>query len=194
MTDIDETLFSRSTLPEDLRFLLEKYPRESWGRDHTVGQLGSFWLQRHDMFRELGSSLVSQTVELKEGRIEAQAYAAWFVPRLNFFLSQLDGHHRIEDQHYFPVFAAAESRLKRGFDILDSDHHLIHELLEENAQSANRFLQGLREGGDALKRASDDYGQKAEKMLLGLLRHLEDEEDLIIPLMLDRGEDELGVS
>ncbi len=194
MTETEETLFARQALPEDLRFLLAKYPRESWGREHTVGQLGSFWLKRHDMFRELGSALVAQTGELREGRIEAQAYAVWFVPRLNFFLSQLDGHHQIEDQHYFPVFAAAESRLKRGFDILDSDHHLIHDLLEANAQSANRFLQGLREGGDLLKRTTDDYGQQSEKMLVGLLRHLEDEEDLIIPLMLDRGEGALGVS
>jgi hypothetical protein len=28
----------------------------------------------------------------------------------------------------------------------------------------------------------------------GLMRHLDDEEDLIVPLILDRGEDALGVA
>jgi iron-sulfur cluster repair protein YtfE (RIC family) len=190
----DLTLFARAGLPDDLKLLLAKYPRESWGRDHTIGQMGSFWLQRHDMFRELGSGLVTATHELREGHMEAGAFAGWFVPRINFFLSQLEGHHQIEDQHYFPVFAAAEARLKHGFDLLDEDHHVIHDLLAANAQSARDFLGGLQSGGDALKRGSEDYAKNAEQLLKGLLRHLEDEEDLIIPLMLDRGEDALGVS
>ncbi|WP_099866698.1 hemerythrin domain-containing protein [Pararhizobium haloflavum] len=189
----DETLYARSGLPDDLRVLLAKYPREGWHRDHTIGQTGSFWLQRHDMFRELGRALVTTTNDLKEGRMAPDAFAGWFVPRLNFFLSQLEGHHQIEDQHYFPAFAAADPRLKRGFDILDSDHHLIHDLLKANAHAARGFLEGLRAGGDQLKRASEDYGQQAERLLAGLLRHLEDEEDLIIPLMIDRGEDRLGL-
>lgn len=189
----DETLFARNRLPEDLRVLLEKYPRENWGRDYTIGQMGSFWLQRHDMFREMGGAMVETTGELKSGKIAPDAFSRWFVPRLNFFLSQLEGHHQIEDHHYFPVFAAADSRLKRGFDILDNDHHLIHDLLESNARSARDFLRGLQTGGDALKYAADEYGREAERLLSGLLRHLEDEEDLIIPLLIDRGEESLGV-
>jgi hemerythrin-like domain-containing protein len=190
----DTSLYGRKALPADLRYLVEKYPRESWGAKHTIGQMGRFWLERHDMFRELGAGLVSATVDLREERLTPQQFASWFAPRLNFFLSQLHGHHQIEDQHYFPVFAAAEARLKRGFDILDADHHVIHDLLEANAASANEFLGALQKGGDPLKRATDAYGGHAEHLLTGLLRHLDDEEDLIIPLLLDRGEASLGVS
>lgn len=190
----DETLFVRRGLPDDLKMLLAKYPREGWGRDHTIGQMGSFWLHRHDMFRELGGALVGATNELREGRMEPPAFAGWFVPRLNFFLSQLEGHHQIEDQHYFPVFAAAETRLKRGFEILDADHHLIHGLLEANAEAARALLEGLQAGGDRQAFAAEAYGAQAERLLSGLLRHLEDEEDIIIPLLLDRGEETLGVS
>jgi hypothetical protein len=189
----DETLFARGGLPDDLKVLLEKYPREGWHSEHTIGQMGTFWLHRHDMFRELGAALVGATVELKEGRREVPEFAGWFVPRLNFFLSQLEGHHQIEDQHYFPAFAAAEPRLKRGFDILDNDHHLIHELLESNAEAARAFLEGMRIGGDKQRFAADAYGREAERLLQGLIRHLDDEEDLIIPLLIDRGESELGV-
>jgi hypothetical protein len=193
MTDTDTSLFARTALPEDLKRLLARYPRESWGRDHSIGQMGSFWLQRHDMFRDLGGALVSAVGNMREGRMETAKFAPWFVPRLNFFLSQLEGHHQIEDQHYFPAFASAEPTLKRGFDILDEDHHLIHDLLAGNAVSANGLLQAIAEGGDALRFATDDYAAQAERLLAGLLRHLEDEEDLIIPLMLDRGEESLGV-
>ena len=31
-------------------------------------------------------------------------------------------------------------------------------------------------------------------LIKGLIRHLDDEEDLIVPLILDRGEDALGVA
>lgn len=187
----DEMLFAREALPDDLKVLLRKYPRESWGTEHTIGQMGSFWLQRHDMFRELGAALVAETAKLEQGVVDAPEFARWFAPRLNFFLSQLDGHHQIEDHHYFPTFAAADARLKRGFDILDNDHHLIHDLLEANAVAARGFLHSLGNGGDALKYATDDYAGQAGKLLSGLLRHLEDEEDLIIPLMIDRGENGL---
>lgn len=189
----DETLFARSGLPDDLKVLLEKYPRERWHSEHTIGQMGTFWLHRHDMFRELGAALVGATGDLKEGRREAPQFAAWFVPRLNFFLSQLEGHHQIEDQHYFPAFAAAEPRLKRGFDILDNDHHLIHELLEANAAAARAFLEALHGSVDKQRFAADAYGGEAERLLSGLVRHLDDEEDLIIPLLIDRGESALGV-
>jgi hypothetical protein len=41
--------------------------------------------------------------------------------------------------------------------------------------------------------AADAYIQSGAVLLRGLIRHLDDEEDLIVPLILDRGEDALGV-
>jgi hypothetical protein len=51
--------------------------------------MAQFWLQRHDMFRELGGMLTQSVAEYREGRLEAQPFAAFFVPRLQFFLQQL---------------------------------------------------------------------------------------------------------
>jgi hypothetical protein len=45
-----------------------------------------------------------------------------------------------------------------------------------------------------LRRASDNYADASGALLKGLLRHLDDEEDLIVPLILDRGEEALGVA
>jgi hypothetical protein len=44
-----------------------------------------------------------------------------------------------------------------------------------------------------LARAADDYVTAGAVLLRGLIRHLDDEEDLIVPLILDRGEQALGV-
>ncbi len=45
-----------------------------------------------------------------------------------------------------------------------------------------------------LARCGDDYAQASGALIKGLIRHLDDEEDLIVPLILDRGEEALGVA
>ncbi|MFN4271513.1 MAG: hemerythrin domain-containing protein [Aliihoeflea sp.] len=194
MADIspDLVLEARASLPDDLRYLLEKYPRESWDSHPNVHGMAQMWLQRHGMFRELGGILTGAIADYREGRTDARQFAQFFAPRLNFFLGNLDGHHNVEDQHYFPVFARVESRLKRGFDILDSDHHLIHDALERNAATANEFLRALEGDDNARRRAADAYAGENERLVTMLARHLDDEEDLIIPLILERGDRELG--
>ena len=121
-----------------------------------------------------------------------------FVPRLQFLLSQLGVHHQIEDHHYFPIFRAADARLARGFDVLEGDHHAIHADMAATAETANallRALQGLGDGeAETLRRRGDDYAAASGALLKGLIRHLDDEEDLIVPLILERGEAALGVA
>ena len=181
-------LESRAGLPDDLRWLVEKYPREDWRAHSNIAGMATFWLQRHDMFRELGGLLTTIIADYREGRATASQFAQLFAPRLNFFLGELDGHHNVEDHHYFPVFAKAEKRLQRGFDILDADHHTIHEGLERNAETANDFLRALQENEDRRRFAADAYAGENTRLVAMLTRHLADEEDLIIPLILDRGD------
>ncbi len=189
----DMMLTARTGLPEDLRILLDQFPRSEWEQHENLGDMARFWLQRHDMFRELGGILVGGVADYQEGRSEAKEFAAWFAPRLNFFLNQLFGHHHIEDHHYFPVFKNAENRLKRGFEILDSDHHVLHEALEENAETARSFLIALQRDEVEARSQADSYAAHANRLVGLMMRHLEDEEDLIIPVILDQGERKLGL-
>jgi iron-sulfur cluster repair protein YtfE (RIC family) len=186
------SLMTRSGLPDDLKVLIEKYPRADWNSIHTIGELGRFWIQRHDMFRELGGALVAGIDRLKEDAVDASSFARWFAPRLNHFLGDLEGHHQVEDFQYFPLFAAADKRLAHGFELLEEDHHLIHTLLERNAEAANRFYDDLMQNSDRMPFSRDAYAVEAESLLKGLMRHLEDEEDLLIPLLLDQGEAKFG--
>lgn len=187
-------LANRDGWPDDLCLLLSRYPREQWQAHANLGEMARFWLSRHAMFRELGAMIGTIEREFREGRMPPDAFAQAFVPRLRFLLSQLDVHHQIEDYHYFPIFRAAETRLARGFDVLEGDHHAIHADMARVAETANALLRALSGPPDASQSRADDYAAASGALIKGLMRHLDDEEDLIVPLILDRGEEALGVA
>ncbi|HET9688445.1 MAG TPA: hemerythrin domain-containing protein [Pseudolabrys sp.] len=187
-------LARRSGWPDDLRVLLARYPREQWDSHANLGDMARFWLSRHAMFRELSNAIGQITAQFRAGQLPPTEFARQFVPRLQFMLDQLNVHHQIEDLHYFPIFRDADARLSRGFEVLEGDHHHIHSDMARTAESANALLQALQEDPDTLRRCGDDYADASGLLVKGLMRHLDDEEDLIVPLILDRGEEALGVA
>src|SRR3954454_18746122 len=178
----DLLLDARSGWPADLRLLIDRYPREVWSGHANLGAMAQFWLQRHAMFREIGASLDAATAAFREGTATAAEFRRFFPPRLQFFLQQLNAHHQIEDLHYFPVFQAAEARLAHGFDVLEADHHLIHGQIDATVEAANGFLRTPANDA-AAKAAGERYALANGRLLALLTRHLDDEEDLIIPLI-----------
>ena len=187
-------LACRRGWPDDLRVLIARYPREQWEGHANLGEMARFWLSRHAMFRELAAMIEAIEAQFRDGALSAAEFPRQFVPRLQFLLSQLGVHHQIEDLHYFPIFRAADTRLTRGFDVLENDHHVIHADMAATADTANALLRALSGDADALRRCGDDYAQASGALIKGLIRHLDDEEDLIVPLILDRGEHALGVA
>ncbi len=194
MTEPDPSLDNRSGLPEDLRRLLASYPRDGWRTHANLGEMAKFWLSRHDMFRELGGMLDAAGEGLRARDIGTEEFARFFPPRLEFFLQQLHVHHHVEDDHYFPIFRRADRRLLRGFDILERDHHMLAAGIQSCAGAANDFLRALQGPRENINGAAEVYLASGAQLLRRLVRHLEDEEDLIVPLILDRGEESLGVA
>lgn len=188
------TLARRSGWPEELRVLLLRYPREQWEAHANLGEMARFWLSRHAMFRDLSAAIGQVTGQFRSQALPPAEFARQLVPRLQFMLNQLNAHHQIEDLYYFPIFRAADARLARGFDVLEGDHHHIHADMERTATATNALLRTLRAEADTLEESSNEYADASRALLKGLIRHLDDEEDLIVPLILDRGEDALGVA
>lgn len=186
-------LKTRDGLPGDLLFLAAKYPREIWPNHENLGEMSRFWLQRHDMFRKLSAALLEGTAALHGRQVEPQPFHGWFVPQFNFFLEQLHSHHRVEDHHYFPLLMKVEKKLKRGFDLLDGDHKLIHQGLLNLLDTGRELDVALRESPARLPAAAAGMVGALDNFIKDMQRHLTDEEDLVIPLILDRGESELGV-
>ena len=189
--DLDQ----RQQLPLEWLFLLQEHPREDWLAHENFGPLTEYWLNRHDGFRNVGNALIALLRQFREGQIPPQNFGSMLAPQLQQFLSELHNHHMIEDHHYFPVFMEAEKRLLPGFELLESDHEVIHQRIETVVDSTNTLL-GRLQGADkdAIRRATDDYAAASTALLMGLKRHLADEEDLIVPIILERSEHELGLS
>lgn len=191
MTGHDRTLLrieNRQGLPADVAYLLEKYPRAGWPLDGGFNGIASSWLEHHDWFRDVGSTLLKTTTAYRETEGEdPELFRAFFAPRLRWFLQRLEGHHGIEDEVAFPAFRALDRRLAIGMDLLEEDHGTIHHLLVASAESGAELVAALVSGRDAARSAADAYAANADRLLDFLLRHLHDEEDLVVPTILDQG-------
>ena len=183
----------RNGLPQDLLQLCAKYPRESWDKHPNLGERVQFWLSRHDMFREMVVMLEDCCQKLSNNLIDAEEFSQWFIPRLSFLLNHLDLHHKVEEFHLFPIFAAAETKLIDGFSILETDHQSIH-LFADNLKTELQALFELKnKPRDEVKRAGENSTMKFATLSKGLVSHLNDEEDLIVPIVLYHSEESLGL-
>lgn len=174
-------LTDRDGLPEALRVLLAAYPRDEWASNPNFAGLVAFWLERHEMFRQLCAVMGSDAEAVVDGKMAPDQMKARLSRYGSTLLQQLHGHHQIEDAHYFPVLRAREQRLDRGFDILDRDHHALDPLMAGFADNANGLLRDQMEAGTFREELSRFEGL--------LMRHLSDEEDLIVPVILKYGPD-----
>ena len=175
----------RSALSEELRFLARQHPRESWAGHAHLGALASFWLQRHQAFRELDEIIRSGTQEALDQRHEPDRLRAWLGRHLQVLLWQLEEHHQVEDLHYFPVFRRIEPRLAAGFELLERDHETLHETLGVIVERANQVLAPDNADRAAFRGTLERFLDTQRELGEDLLRHLDDEEDLVIPLLLE---------
>ena len=172
-------LAARTGLPPELLTLLADLPRDGWAEHPAFHGLTSFWLDRHMAFRHLMDRIRQETEGLADGKTDPATFPQRLVPLGRRLVDELIGHHQIEDQSYFPELLALEPRLSRGFDILDADHHALDALLDGFVTCANTLLQSDSKQADAAR-----FHATLAPFTAQLNRHLTDEEDLILPIIL----------
>jgi Hemerythrin HHE cation binding domain len=183
---------TRDGWPAELLFLLDRHPRATWParREATV----AFWLDVHDHLRRDCVGLEMAADDYAARRTSAAQFAAIAAPRLRGLIAGLHGHHQIEDFHYFPAFRRAEPRLAWGFDRLENEHAEI----AREVNGALAALVELRTAGEhasepgaaaTLALAAERYIGAARDLCRSLCRHLTDEETLVVPLLIERGDD-----
>lgn len=181
----DLTLDSREGLPDALRVLMEEYPRAGWEAQDGFHGLISFWLDRHLMFRRLLDHLMQDSQQMLDGNMDYQNYQARLSRFGGMFVGDLHGHHHIEDAHYFPVLEKLDARLEAGFKILDADHHALDRHLQDFTNTANLVLQAPMASADRSLIGGFNSSLTDVKKLLD--RHLIDEEELVVPVLLKHG-------
>ena len=172
--------FDRTALPADLVTLLDAFPRQLWPENPGFHGLAAFWLDRHLAFRKLMTLLRDDAVAVAEGRLDPDQWRPRLARLGSHLVQDLTGHHQIEDSAYFPQMQRLEPRMERGFDLLDKDHDHLHHMIDGFVTAANGLLQAAkpdRTDGARLIETLDPF----ERFML---RHLSDEEDLVIPLIL----------
>jgi len=179
-------LSTRTGLPDALRLLLEKHPKERWREHKNFDGLTAFWLSRHLQFRDLLTKMRANSTEILDTP-NADGRACHTLLRMtDALINALHQHHHIEDTAYFPIFMENEPRLVAGFDLLDKDHHQLHESLDALTDGANDIIETLRANG----KIHDPIGRLADQ-LTGfdrfIDRHLTDEEELVVPIVLEYG-------
>lgn len=189
MTEL--SLSERESLPDALRVLLADYPREGWEADPGFDGLIRFWLDRHMMFRRLMAELRSGTEALLDRNVDAQRYVAMTSRYGGMFVNGLHEHHTIEDSYYFPKLVTKDVRIEKGFAILDQDHHDLDAFLSEFVTRANEVI-GVASDRDKLQTSAGRFQNELARLERLLDRHLIDEEELIVPVILRYGSAGLG--
>jgi len=184
---MDQNLHTRDGLPDALRVLVKELPREAWEAHPEFGGMVQFWLERHLMFRQLLDRLERETQSVLSKTLAPDIYAQRLSKLGGFFLQQLHGHHHIEDTHYFPQLVTLDARIEAGFTILDADHHALDALLSSFADGANAVLRAAQPTPQ--RDASGALEMQISNFQTFLNRHLTDEEELIVPVILKTGFD-----
>ena len=183
----DLALASRDGLPDALRVLLAEYPRAIWETDPGFDGLIRFWLDRHMMFRRVMVDMQEDARRLVDAKLEPAQYASRLSRYGGMFVNGLHEHHTIEDTHYFPKLSTKDPRIAGGFAILDKDHHDIDEHLNAFVASANGILQA-RDKREVMQTLVGHFEAELSGLERLLDRHLNDEEELIVPVILKFGD------
>jgi iron-sulfur cluster repair protein YtfE (RIC family) len=178
----DLPLAGRAGLPAEFQVILADFPRGTWQTHPDFNGLAAFWLDRHLGFRQLCATIAADTEAMIDRTQAPDAFAGRLSRLGSRLLGDLIGHHQIEDSVYFPKLARLEPRITRGFDMLDRDHHDLHGLIDRFAGGANRVLQA--ESDTARRAAAGDFLRDMSAFNAMLIRHLTDEEDLVLPVVL----------
>ena len=175
----------RNGLPIEMLYLREAWPRDRWS-EPGMDQTAAFWLQMHGSFRGHQAHMDGLVGQWRAGG-DIRTLHRQLIPALQSFLQHLDGHHRIESSHYFPALRAMEPRIDRGLDLLDRDHDAVHETLEAMFRDGMVFHQAVAGKAPDAADQAHRLGDRIAGAARPLLRHLDDEEDIIIPLIQLRG-------
>ena len=171
-------------MPNDMRFLLDQYPRDSWDAHPGFKEKTKHWLGAHQMFRRVAERVRLDAEDLLNKDADLDSY----VGRLSYYggnlVGNLHGHHGWEDRSYFPELSAADPRFDAGLELLEQDHADLDAVLDDFTRTANRLikLSDLDEG-QAYEEAGRVH-ETSQTIEAFLDRHLSDEEELAVPIIL----------
>ena len=181
---IETNIHTRPGLPPEMQLLLADYPREAWSDHPSFAQSTQNWLGAHQMFRQLGAVVR----ELSESYLSKERDPEDFANRLSYYgnalVANLHGHHTWEDRSFFPELRTADQRFEHGLEMLEADHTVLDATIDTLTTVSNRTLKLLQLDENQARDEAGKLQKSAQDIQKFLARHLADEEDLIVPIIL----------
>ena len=181
---LDTYTIRKEDMPEEMRFLLNTYPRDTWEAHPGFKEKTKHWLGAHQMFRRVAELIRTDAEAYLDGDHAGDSYAG----RLSYYggalVGNLHGHHGWEDHSYFPELSAADPRFDAGLDVLEKDHADLDIVLDSFTTHANRVIKLMHLDETQAREEVGQLHQTAEAIEAFLKRHLSDEEELAVPIIL----------
>ncbi len=171
-------------MPAEMRSLLDDYPRDRWEGHAEFKDKTRQWLGAHQMFRRRSATVRKDTESYLDGNKDAEDYVSRLVYQGSALVGNLHGHHGWEDHSYFPELSAADSQFDAGLEILQKDHTALNEVLDSFTETANRAVAMIQLDDKQSRSEVGKLHTAAETIEAFLQRHLSDEEELAVPIIL----------
>lgn len=161
---------------------LAQWPPERWVEHPAHAGLASHWQDIHRaMVHNLG--IVERSLrKLAEDRLpgaERMRLAGEIAPVARHAVDHLHGHHHLEDRSMFPQLLRAAPSLARPLNLLEADHIVLNAVLGP----FERALANLPDS-NAPASAWDVVATAGERVAKVARRHIQDEEEIVIPAVL----------
>lgn len=171
-------------MPDDMQALLGTYPRDSWDSHPGFRDKTRHWLRAHQGFRQLSEYIRLDSERYLDGDMEGVAFARRLSHTGNVLVGNLHGHHGWEDHSYFPELSAADPRFDAGLEILEKDHADLDVVLDSFTRTANRVIKLMQLDENQAREETVGLHATAQTIQAFLQRHLTDEEELAVPIIL----------
>ncbi len=182
MTDL--TSIRTTPMPEEMHLLLTDYPRDGWAAHPNFKRATEQWMGAHRMFRQLAEVTRTETEADLDKTRDPDDYAGRLSIYGNLLVRNLHGHHHWEDHSYFPELSAADPRFDAGLEILEKDHEALDGLLDGFTSASNRVIKLIQLDEAQARDQAGAIHEMAVNIETLLERHLADEEDLAVPIIL----------
>lgn len=171
-------------MPAEMQSLLRVHPRDTWDDHPGFQDKTRQWLNAHQTFRRINKVVRTDTEKFLDRAQDGNQFA----DRLGYYgsalVGNLHGHHAWEDFEYFPELSAADPRFDAGLEILESDHVHLNAVLDDFTRVANRVIKLQHLDEPAAYEEAGELDQVNRAIEAFLDRHLGDEEDLAVPIIL----------
>ena len=188
-TSTENHVLTREGISQALRKFLFEIPRERWTQTPGFHGEPQFWLHIHRGLLQASATLPELCKALlnnPDRKPDGEEFRG-----ILEFSSQLvhhaHQHHHIEDSHFFPLFAQQYPELIHPLSLLDGDHRVLSDVLDDMEKASHLMKVQLSEpltSVHSLQKLTENMLASASSLDTLFRRHISDEEEICIPIML----------